>query len=64
MVTYRQSAGYHTAPGGAPSDTRKQRVAIARTLAMSPDIALFDEPTLALDPEMVREVLDIIKELL
>ena len=42
---------------------QKQRCAIARSLAMSPDIMLFDEPTSALDPEMVGEVLDVMKEL-
>ena len=42
---------------------QKQRVAIARALAMSPDIMLFDEPTSALDPEMVGEVLNVMKEL-
>lgn len=41
----------------------KQRVAIARALAMNPDIMLFDEPTSALDPEMVGEVLDVMREL-
>ena len=41
----------------------KQRVAIARALAMTPDIMLFDEPTSALDPEMVKEVLEVMKEL-
>lgn len=41
----------------------KQRVAIARTLAMNPEIILFDEPTSALDPEMVGEVLSVIKDL-
>ena len=45
------------------SGGQKQRVAIARALAMSPDIMLFDEPTSALDPEMVGEVLSLIKEL-
>ena len=40
----------------------KQRVAIARALAMEPDIMLFDEPTSALDPEMIGEVLDVIRE--
>ena len=45
------------------SGGQKQRVAIARGLAMNPDIMLFDEPTSALDPEMVGEVLKIMKEL-
>lgn len=45
------------------SGGQQQRVAIARTLAMKPKYILFDEPTSALDPEMVREVLDVIKEL-
>lgn len=45
------------------SGGQQQRVAIARTLAMNPDIMLFDEPTSALDPEMVGEVLNVIKEL-
>ena len=45
------------------SGGQKQRVAIARALEMKPDIMLFDEPTSALDPEMVGEVLDVMKEL-
>ena len=45
------------------SGGQKQRVAIARALAMDPQVILFDEPTSALDPEMVTEVLDVIKEL-
>lgn len=45
------------------SGGQKQRVAIARTLAMSPQVILFDEPTSALDPEMVKEVLSVIKDL-
>ena len=45
------------------SGGQQQRVAIARTLAMNPDVILFDEPTSALDPEMVGEVLDVIKDL-
>ncbi|MBS7141890.1 MAG: amino acid ABC transporter ATP-binding protein [Veillonella sp.] len=45
------------------SGGQKQRVAIARALAMKPKIMLFDEPTSALDPEMVREVLDVMKSL-
>ncbi len=43
------------------SGGQKQRVAIARTLAMSPEVFLFDEPTSALDPEMVGEVLDVMR---
>ncbi len=45
------------------SGGQQQRVAIARALAMNPDIMLFDEPTSALDPEMVHEVLDVMREL-
>ncbi len=45
------------------SGGQKQRVAIARALAMQPDVMLFDEPTSALDPEMVKEVLDVMKTL-
>ncbi|MDO4490547.1 MAG: amino acid ABC transporter ATP-binding protein [Lachnospiraceae bacterium] len=45
------------------SGGQKQRVAIARALAMNPDVMLFDEPTSALDPEMVGEVLDVMKDL-
>jgi len=45
------------------SGGQKQRVAIARSLAMSPEIMLFDEPTSALDPEMVGEVLEVMKQL-
>ena len=52
------NAQVNTLSGG-----QKQRVAIARTLAMNPEIILFDEPTSALDPEMVGEVLDVIKSL-
>ena len=45
------------------SGGQKQRVAIVRALAMNPDVMLFDEPTSALDPEMVGEVLDVMKDL-
>lgn len=48
---------------GQLSGGQKQRVAIARSLAMNPDIMLFDEPTSALDPEMVGEVLEVMKTL-
>ena len=54
----RINAYPHQLSGG-----QKQRVAIARSLCMKPDIMLFDEPTSALDPEMVGEVLDVMKEL-
>ncbi len=48
---------------GQLSGGQQQRVAIARALAMQPKIMLFDEPTSALDPEMIKEVLDVMKEL-
>lgn len=58
--------GMHEKADAYPSQLsggQKQRVAIARALAMNPDIMLFDEPTSALDPEMVGEVLNVMKEL-
>ncbi|MCH2620283.1 MAG: amino acid ABC transporter ATP-binding protein [Actinomycetota bacterium] len=48
---------------GQLSGGQQQRVAIARALAMEPKVMLFDEPTSALDPEMIKEVLDVMKEL-
>ena len=48
---------------GQLSGGQQQRVAIARALAMSPTVMLFDEPTSALDPEMIKEVLDVMREL-
>ena len=53
---------YNEHPGRL-SGGQKQRLAIVRALAMEPDVMLFDEPTSALDPEMVGEVLDVIKDL-
>ena len=56
MYDFRKDAPYKLSGG------QKQRVAIIRTLIMEPDIILFDEPTSALDPEMIGEVLDLIKK--
>ena len=56
-------APYRNARPSQLSGGQKQRVAIARALAMDPEVLLFDEPTSALDPEMVGEVLDVMKNL-
>lgn len=61
-----ERVGLRDKAGAYPSKLsggQKQRVAIARSLAMDPDIMLFDEPTSALDPEMVKEVLAVIRDL-
>ena len=50
-------------PRSRAATSNEQRVAIVRALCMEPDVMLFDEPTSALDPEMVGEVLDVMKEL-
>ena len=59
MVWKKKAEAYPVQLSGG----QKQRVAIARALAMNPEIMLFDEPTSALDPEMVGEVLDVMKDL-
>ena len=61
-----ERVGLRDRAGAYPSQLsggQKQRVAIVRALAMNPDVMLFDEPTSALDPEMVGEVLDVMKQL-
>ena len=55
--------GYENRMPDSLSGGQQQRIAIARALAMDPDVILFDEPTSALDPEMVGEVLELMKEL-
>jgi ABC-type polar amino acid transport system ATPase subunit len=59
-VRIPEQAGKHPAQ---LSGGQQQRVAIARALAMKPKVMLFDEPTSALDPEMINEVLDVMKDL-
>lgn len=54
---------FANAPSITLSGGQKQRVAIARALCMDPEVLLFDEPTSALDPEMVQEVLNVMKDL-
>ena len=56
-------SAYINAKPGQLSGGQKQRIAIARALSMNPDVILFDEPTSALDPEMVGEVLEVMKDL-
>jgi putative lysine transport system ATP-binding protein len=56
-------SAYINAKPAQLSGGQKQRIAIARTLSMNPDVILFDEPTSALDPEMVGEVLEVMKSL-
>ena len=61
-----QTVGIAEKADAAPADLsggQQQRVAIARALAMDPKLMLFDEPTSALDPEMIREVLDVMRDL-
>jgi putative lysine transport system ATP-binding protein len=65
-VRYLEKVGmvpYQNALPRQISGGQKQRVAIARALAMEPEVLLFDEPTSALDPEMVGEVLDVLRKL-
>ena len=65
-MTYLEKVGmapYINAKPRQISGAQKQRVAIARALAMDPEVLLFDEPTSALDPEMVGEVLDVMRDL-
>ena len=65
-MTLLERVGLHDRASAYPSQLsggQKQRIAIVRALCMNPDVMLFDEPTSALDPEMVGEVLDVMKQL-
>lgn len=65
-LTFLEKVGmqdFKDRPVSKLSGGQKQRVAIARTLSMNPDVILFDEPTSALDPEMVKEVLEVIRNI-
>ena len=61
IAVFRSAGGRRDRRG--LSGGQKQRIAIVRALAMAPEVMLFDEPTSALDPEMVGEVLDVMKQL-
>lgn len=65
-LTYLKRVGLEDKANNYPnqlSGGQKQRIAIARSLCMNPEVILFDEPTSALDPEMIKEVLEVMKEL-
>ena len=65
-ITFLKRMGLEDKVSSYPSQLsggQKQRIAIVRSLMMEPDLMLFDEPTSALDPEMIGEVLDVIKQL-
>ena len=65
-LTYLKRVGLKDKANNYPnqlSGGQKQRIAIARSLCMNPEVILFDEPTSALDPEMIKEVLEVMKEL-